>query len=246
MNKRDLIDRLRWFWACDGAGLPDECGHPDYRGMVGEATLAGMLARWIEESDVPDDELENFSSYLPCVVVEAYSEISKDPKWKEARQAYRQETGQDVPDLVDAHAGGLYRILVASSVCRLIPLLTGEKWLRGRLTSTLDAQSIVIDHAWRRFVAAAYRELMPRIEGELHIGNSGVFGSTRLSTYEIAGRVSFKFSRDSGSITYVAEASDMYGCRSGANVPDAPYAECVAMIEDVIQHWNIDEMRPRL
>jgi hypothetical protein len=244
MNKQNFIDRLYWFWGYEGDELPDEYGHPNYSTAVGEVTLAGLLARWIEKSGDSDDEFDNFTRRLPHMVVEAFSEISKDPRWQEERQAYRQETGRDIPDLVDAHAGGIHRILVVARLCRLIPLLTGDAQLRAELESTLNAQQRVIDHAWRRFVTVGYRTLMPRITVELHRGNSGVFGSTRLSTFALAGRVSFTFRRDTGTMTYVADASDMYGGRSGADIPGAPYAECVAMIEDVIQHWDPDKLEP--
>jgi hypothetical protein len=130
---------------------------------------------------------------------------------------------------------------VAHSLCRLIPLLTGQEWLREALESALGAQMQVIDHAWRRFVRVAYRKLMPRINGR---GNSGLFGSTTLLTFDCAGRVMFTFRRGSGDMTFVADASDPCGWRSGANSPGAPYAECVSMIEDVIEHWDIDGMRP--
>lgn len=244
MTKRDFIDRLRWFATNEGRGLPDEYGHPDYAPSRGEAMLAGMFARWLDESGVPEgDGFSNWMCDIPCYVVEAYAEFTSDPKWDLARDAYRKATDRDIPDLVDAHAGGIHRTLVAHSVCRLMPLLADAKWLRPMLESTLNAQMVVIDHAWRRFVRVAYRKLMPRIKSELHRGNVGVFGSTTLLTFDCAGRIMFTFQRDSGTITYVADASDMYGTRSGPNSPGAPYAECVAMIEDVIAHWDIDKLQ---
>jgi len=181
---------------------------------------------------------------VPKYVVEAYADFSADPKWEAERLAYRTETGCDIPDLVDAHAGGLHRTLVAHSVCRLLPLLAKAPWLKAMLESTLGAQMAVIEHAWRRFVRVAYRKLMPRVKAERHRGNAGMFGTTKLMTFDCAGRVMFTFQRDSCQITYVADASDMYGNRSGPNAPGAPYAECVAMIEDVIAHWDIDKLQP--
>lgn len=244
MTKTDFINRLRWFAANDGAELPDEYGHPDYSPSRGEAMLAGLLARWLDESGVPDgDGLGNFSRNIPELVVEAYADFATDPKWSGARAAYREATDRDIPDLVDAHVGGLNRTLVAHSVCRLMPLLTGDKWLHGMLESTFGAQMQVIDHAWRRFVRVAYRKLLPRIRGETHRGNVGVFGSTTLLTFDCAGRVMFTFQRASGTMTFVADASDMYGWRSGANAPNAPYAECISMIEEVIAHWDIDKLQ---
>lgn len=244
MTKQEFINRLRWFAANEGRGLPDEYGHPDYAPSRGEAILAGMFARWLDKSGVPEgDDLCEWVRDLPQYVTEAYAEFASDPKWHAARRAYRIRTGYDIPDLVDANVGGVHRALVAYSVCRLLPLLADAKWLRPMLESTLGAQMAVIDHAWRRFVRVAYRKLMPRIKAELHRGNVGMFGSTKLLTFDCAGRVMFTFQRDTGTITYVADASDMYGTRSGPNFPGAPYAECVAMIEDVIAHWDIDKLQ---
>lgn len=244
MNKQTFINKLRWFAANEGAGLPDEYGHPDYAPSRGESMLAGMLARWLDESGVPDgDGTSAWTRDLPEYVVEAYSEFATDPKWELARDAYHKATDHDIPDLIDAYAGGIHRTLVAHSVCRLLPLLADAKWLRPMLESSLNAQMLVIDHVWRRFVRIAYRKLMPRIKSELHRGNVGVFGSTKLLTFDCAGRVMFTFQRDSGTITYIADASDMYGNRSGPNAPGAPYAECVAMIEDVIAHWDADKLQ---
>lgn len=245
MTKQEFINRLRWFAANEGDGLPDEYGHPDYAPSRGETMLAGMLARWLDESGVPDgDQFDNWERDIPRYVVEAYADFATDPKWELARDAYRKELFYDIPDLVDVYAGGLHRTLVAHSVCRLMPLLAEAKWLKSMLESTLNAQMEVIDHAWRRFVRVAYRKLMPRIKTERHRGNAGVFGSTRLLTFDCAGRVMFTFQRGDGQITYVADASDMYGNRAGPNAPGAPYAECVAMIEDVIAHWDVDKLLP--
>ena len=187
----------------------------------------------------------SWTADIPLYLVEAYSDFRTDPKWKACRAAYRVQTGNDIPDLLDVQAGGVHRTLVAHSVCRLMPLLADATWWLGsRLEATLGAQMAVIDHAWRRFVKLTYRKLLPRIKTETHSVRSGTFGETMLRISEGLGRVQFDFHRPSGSITYVADASDMWGNRSGANFPGAPYHECVAMIEDVIANWDADKLQP--
>lgn len=243
MNKREFIDKLRWFAANNGTGLPDEYGHPNYRPSRGETSLAEMFARWLEDQDISEEPYTNWIRNLPRLIVEAYAEFVIDPRWEPARGAYEIETGHPIPDLVDVYTGGLHRVLVASSVSRLMPLLAGERWLGAAIEATLGAQQSVIDHAWWRFVRVAYRELMSRIKTERHRGNTGTFGATTLMTWACAGRVLFTFEGGSGQVTYVADDSDMYGLRSGANVPGAPYAACVAMIEEVIKNWDIDKMQ---
>lgn len=244
MNKQEFIIRLQEFAANEGVGLPDEYGHPDYAPGRGEAMLASMFANWLSASACPDEESGLvWARDIPQLVVESYADFAYSPEWSAPRRAYRKRTDHDIPDLVDVYAGGLHRSLVAHSVCRLMPLLAEAPWLRSMLESTLGAQMEVIDHAWRRFVKVAYRKLMPRIKAESHRGNSGQFGSTALLTYAMAGRVMFTFERASGSITYVADDGDVWGSRSGPNSPCAPYAECVAMIEEVIANWDQDKLQ---
>jgi hypothetical protein len=245
VNKREFITRLNMFALNDGRGLPDEYGHPDYSPGRGETMLASMFATWLAESSCPDEEIGiNWVRDIPHFVVEAYADFVSDPKWSAGRRAYRIRTDRDIPDLVDVYAGGIYRTLVALGVCRLMPLLAEAPWLRSMLESTLGAQMEVIDHAWSKFVKVAYRKIMPRIKAEPHRGNSGQFGATTLMTYAMAGRVMFTFQRESGSMTYVADDGDAWGNRSGPNSPGAPYAECVAMIEEVVANWDADKLKP--
>jgi hypothetical protein len=245
VNKQEFITRLQMFALDEGRGLPDEYGHPDYAPGRGETMLASMFANWLSASACPDEESGLvWARDIPQLIVEAYADFAYSPEWSAARRAYRIRTDHDIPDLVDVYAGGLHRSMVAHSVCRLMPLLAEAPWLRSMLESKLGAQMEVIDHAWRRFVKIAYRKLMPRIKAESHRGNSGRFGATTLVTYAMAGRVMFTFQRPSGSMTYVADDSDPWGNRSGPNSPGAPYAECVAMIEDVVANWDADKLKP--
>lgn len=243
MTKAQLIDRLRWFAENQGRGMPDEYGHPDYAPSRGEPFLANLFARWLEESDLVEEKYSNWLVHLPQHVIAAYDEFATSPKWAVARKAYRIRTEHDLPDLVNVHQGGLYRLMMAHDVVRLLPLLTESPWLTERLASAINAQSEVIDHAWRRFVRVAYAKLMPRIKAESHRGNSGVLGTTTLMTWACAGRVMMTFQRGDSQMTYVCDDSDPRGDRSGPNTPGAPYAECVAMIEDVIAHWDLDKLQ---
>ena len=43
---------------------------------------------------------------------------------------------------------------------------------------------------------------------------------------------------DVQQISFIGDDSDMYGFRSGMNYPATGHAECVAMINDVIDHWD--------
>jgi hypothetical protein len=57
--------------------------------------------------DVRNVSPEDFSLRIPQIVVEAHAELASHPKWSSGREAYWSETGHDIPDLVDVHAGGI-------------------------------------------------------------------------------------------------------------------------------------------
>jgi hypothetical protein len=182
----------------------------------------------------------------------------------------------EIPDLLDIRGSYTYSH-VTHDLARLMPILAGRcggSWLERDLESTFQAQSTVIDHAWRRFVRECYRPIAAKIKAESHRGNSGLFGRTTLRSYVMAGRIMFTFARAperqsddphenamymaakrfgkfadgrpfieraEQSISFVGDDSDMTGCRSGMNYPNTPYAECVAMINDVTDNWKPDQ-----
>src|SRR5678809_541421 len=89
MNKQQFIDRLKWFEVNEGIGLPDEYGHPNYAPSRGEAYLAGLFARWLEDPAVPDKENGlSWTGDIPLYLVEAYADFRTDQKWSVGRLAY--------------------------------------------------------------------------------------------------------------------------------------------------------------
>ena len=245
-NKTKFIADLRRFVATQGVGMPDEYGRPDYRPSRGETVLAAMFADYLERPDVSDtSERINWLGHMPQIIVAAFQAFRTDPAFEVGRRAYAVECdGREIPDLVDVYAGGIYRQLVAADMCRLIPLISGERWLRGELYEYLNAEMRVIDHAWCRFVRTAYRKLITRIKAESHRGNSGIFGSTTFTTWAGMDRVVFTFERPEGEMTFIADDGDPIGLRSGANHPGAPYATCVAMIDEVTRLWDDGKLKP--
>lgn len=243
MNKADFIAALRNFAETKGQGIPDEYGHADYSPSRGEVTLARMLADWLTLNSAPHADYSAWIRDLPQYLIEAFSDFRTDDAWRDGRTWYQKECERDIPDLVDVEAGGIHRVLVVHSLLRLIPLLSKAPWLTQRIDAALNAQSEVIDHAWRRFVKVGYRKLLPKLKTTTHRGNAGVFGSTTLRTFEIAGRVMFSFHRGQAFVSYVGDDGDMYGNRSGAQTYGAPYYQCAAMIDDVVAHWDMDKLQ---
>ncbi len=248
-QKEHFISQLRRFAREGGGWMPDGYGRIGYQESRGERMLAGMIANYLSGPEIPaEDPYGNWYVHLDDHLVDAHVEFQTLPKWEGWRVQYKLETGEDVPDLEHLHVGGLHRLLVCRDLSRLCSLLAGDRggdWLRGRLEERFNAQRTCVDQAWRRFVRTCYRQLMPRIKAESHRGNKGRFGYTTLMTYAMAGRVMFTFTRDDGEqLTYVADDPDMYGCRSGANATSTPYADCVSMINDVVDHWQMADLAP--
>lgn len=246
--KKDFITALRSFAKNGGNDLYDPVyERTGYRPYRGEQTLAEAIANYLDRPEIPGDSLGiNWYHDLKEHLVDAFVEFRTDDKWAKLREDYERETQVQVPDLVNVHIGGLYRLMIVNQIAHLCTVLSGQKWIWRKLEAHFHAQQACIDQAWERFVRIGYRELMPRIKEERHSSNRGEFGKTTLMTFCTSGRCMFTFMRgeDGGpSMTYVADDSDMWGVRSGPNATDTPYAECVAMINEVSDNWDIEKMK---
>lgn len=249
-DKTAFISALRRFAEAGGDELWDPVyERRGYRPCRGEQTLALGIAKYLDDPGIPGDTIGiNWYHDLHSHLVDAFVEFRVHAKWGALRKAYEFKTeGNGIPDLVDVHVGGLHRLLVVNQIAYLATVLSGERWLRSKLEAYFNAQQACIDQAWEGFVRVGYRQLMPRIKKEKHRGNKGEFGATTLMTYAMAGRVMFTFQRDKSkdggpSMTYVADDSDMHGERSGSNATTTPYAECVAMINEVSDNWDMTKM----
>lgn len=246
-NKITFIERLHRFAEVGGETLYDlDYDRIGYNESRGERLLALGIAKYLADPNIPKDTPGiNWYRDLHSHLVDAFIEFRTHAQWSALRKAYTIKTEQEIPDLVDVHVGGLHRLLVTRDLSHLCTVLSGEKWLGPRLEAYFGAQQLCIDQAWERFVRIGYRQLMPRIKTEKHRGNRATFGSTTLTTYAIAGRVTFTFQRGKNdSMTYVADDSDMHGERSGPNSTATPYATCISMINEVSDSWVLDKMSP--
>lgn len=266
-GKTELIRALNEFVETNGTKLRDVVyDHADYRPHRGETILALAFAKWLKNPETPENQ-NGFDWFkdLPELLDEAYEEFRQDAQWKSVRKAYAVETGHEIPSLVNIHQGGLDRVLVVASVIHLMTclyvqvysqhadrFLSGRvewRWLQNELDSYLNAQAQVIEQAWKRFVRKCYRPFMKRYKTDEHTGNSGKFGNTHLLTFGTAGRMMFTFRRGDAkngggpSITYVADDSDDFGNRAGPNTTNTPYIECVQMINEVVDNWDLDKLQ---
>ena len=245
IRKQTFIEKLRHFARVEGRGIRDEYGHVDYSPQRGETVLARMIAAYLTRPEIEDRWPEdNWFLSLPNYLVTAFEAFRTEPEFEAGRKAYALVTdNHEIPNLVDAYAGGLHRLLVAHGIARLMSVLSGEAWLRDALEDRFGAQMQAIETAWRRFVSVAYAKLIVRINAERHRGNAGIFGATKLMTWACAGRVMCTFEGPEGQMTFVADDSDPTGERSGPNSPGAPWQLCVDMINEVTDHWDIDKLQ---
>jgi hypothetical protein len=228
---------------------PDHFWDPIYkrRGVglgASSAILLSALADYLEGPHIVEHDGCSFFHYLPRRVADAFDLFLGGASYHDLRERYRAATGEDLPSWEDAHVGGLHRVCEVQNLCYHLAVCAGEShaWMRSALTAAADAQRAIIDQAWRRFVRRCYRPMMARMKREGADGYHGEFGETRLETGGSAGRVCFEFRRPGGRLTYVADDSDLHGERSGANTTTTPYAECVAMIDEVVALWRMAAM----
>ena len=235
-TKEQFIGALQHFAECCGKGIEDEYGHEDYWPARGECLMAEAFANYlIDHNEIINDEHSNWFAHLNCYLVDAYVEFRTHHKYEKLRKQYASEMEREIPDLL---VGGMYQSLTVNSLCRLMPILSGQTWLKSDLESYFGAQGNVIDHAWRAFVRKAYVPLMARIKKESHRGNLGKFGNTELMSWAGMGRVMFTFDDGNDSVSFVADDSDPIGHRSGGNFPSCSYLKAVALINDVTEHWD--------
>lgn len=257
-DKQAFIAALDHFCDTEGRDTPDGYGRIGMRTSHGETTLMRGLARYLENPAIPaGDRYTNWFTDLPAHLVDAFVAFRSlgNANFAELRTQYLKETGHDIPDLLDLRAGRYDRAMVVYDLIRLMPVLaakvTGHQysprltdsmpWLRQALDGYLNAQANVITHAWRSFIRTCYRPMAKAFKAQLNRGNKGVFGTTTLMSYVLAGRFMFTFQRGDDSdhqVSFVGDDSDLYGFRSGLNFPSVSYAEAVAMIEEVVAHWD--------
>lgn len=248
-QKAKFIEALRAFRRDGGEKMWDpiyeRVGFCENRG---DRVLADAMALWFADN-APGDELGiNWFAHLHKYLVEAFDEFRTHERWQTARDAYAYACGgEEIPDLVNVHVGGLHRLLATHHLAYFCAAVSGEKWLREHLEAFFDAQQTCIDQAWWDFTRVAYRQIMPRIKVESHRGNKGKFGKTELLTWAGMGRVMFTFRRgkdeDDVQVTYVADDGDEHGRRAGPNNSRTPYEVCVEMIREVATGWSLDKMK---
>lgn len=112
--------------------------------------------------------------------------------------------------------------------------------------SLVDGVWLAVQVYMERFIDEVYINagMYDRIAAATKRGIGGVFGKTKLLTYDITGRVMFTFSRESEpgnakNITFIMESGDNnLGLGTGIQSCDSDPITAMAMIEDVTTHYD--------
>lgn len=236
ITRQDLIKRIQeWL------------SHPDIT-WKGEVTLARYLHAFFSTRVTEDYGLGiSIMQLMPEYLVEAMELLrtSDDNEVAAFRSEYLQELEYPVfPNLTEVGFGGLDRNQIVMMLSFIMGKLD-DRWIEEKILGYFFAQDRVLDHALHRFNSHVFRQGMwQQTEDCQTHGMSGQFGSTKLRTYYIAGRIMITFARKRDgfsdgeeSVTFVADSSDQSGMRTGLQTCFADLQTAVAMIEEVVGLW---------
>lgn len=106
--------------------------------------------------------------------------------------------------------------------------------------SILEGSYLALDIYFNKFIEEVYigQGMHERIMSAEKRGIGGVFGETKLLTYDIAGRIMFTFSRGAKSFSYVKESEDKLALGAGLQSCNVDLILALTMIEDVIKNYD--------
>jgi hypothetical protein len=267
MHKTELVQRLRQFAANFDHGL----GRDGPVRWKGQLAFARFLVHYLDKLSIPHDEKYDFwriEDHLPRLMVEAFEELrtGTDPDTVKFRKDYEVETEHEVPNITDIGAtDSLHRgSAVQTTLGFMLREVTGQDWVENKIDKYCNAQAVVLQQTFDKFLLKVYRRGMGEmIDKGSDRGMSGVFGTTHLRTYVLAGRVMFTFARkldenkpstyekdgsiysNEDNVSFVGEDGDPLCLSAGIQSIHADFRTCLDMIEDVIKGWPADPQEQR-
>lgn len=253
MHKKELVQRLQQYAANFDHGL----GRDGPVRWKGQLAFARFLAYYLDKLSIPHDEQYDFwriEEYLPQLTVEAFEELrtGTDPDTVKFRKDYEVETEHEVPNITDIGEGHmLHRFsAVQSTLGFMLKEVTENDWVEREIDKYCNAQAVVLQQVFDKFLLKVYRRGMGEmIDKSAARGMSGLFGTTHLRTYVMAGRVMFTFARklheNENSISFLGDDSDPLSLGAGIQSIYADFRTCLDMIEDVIKAWPTDAKEQR-
>lgn len=113
---------------------------------------------------------------------------------------------------------------------------------RGANYNVLDGAWLALDVYFNKFVEKVYigQGMHKAIMNAKFKGVGGIFGQTKLLTYDIAGRLMLTFSRGDDSITFIKTSDDGLALGAGIQSCHTDLVTALTMIDDVIANYKPD------
>ncbi len=261
MHKKDLISGLKHFVTRYDKGK----GHGT--SWKGQRAFAIFLVHYLENLKIPSDEEYDFwkvEPYLPELMVDAFEQLrtGADDATVRFRQSYETETGHEVPNITDLGESNILDqgSAVQTTLGFMLKEVTGQGWVEHQIDTYCNAQKYVLQQTFDKFLRLVYRRgLGEMIDKCAKAGMSGKFGETELRTFVTAGRIMFTFARridkskdgyykkegelycNEWSVSFVGEDGDPLCLSAGIQSVHADFRTALDMIEDVIEHWSLDQ-----
>lgn len=267
MHKNELVQRLHKFATNFNHGL----GRNGPVRWKGQLAFARFLAHYLNKLSIPHDEKYDFwriEEHLPQLLAEAFEELrtGTGPDTAKFRKDYELETEHHVPNILDiGETDMLHRgSAVQTTLCFMLREVMEKDWVEHIIDKYCNAQVVVLQQFFDKFLLKVYRRGMGEmIDAGSNRGMSGLFGTTHLRTYVLAGRVMFTFARkidesksslyeqdghfysNEHSVSFVGEEGDPLCLSAGIQSVHADFRTCLDMIEDVIKAWPADVQQQR-
>jgi hypothetical protein len=264
MHKQELIARLRSKVLKIGGAMS---GNNEHGWTLGQFAFAKFLIYYLENLHIPSDEKYDFWSiepYLPKLMVDAFECLrtgAGDVQVAHYRKMYEEETGHEVPNIIDAGESHILHqcSAVQTTLGFLLKDVLGHSEIEHKIDAHCNAQQYVLQQMFGKFVRQVYRQGMCDIISKSKSGGmGGKFGETELRTFVVIGRVMFTFARridktkkgiyrkgesivlNEKSITFVASEDDLLCWSAGIQSVYADFRTAIDLIDDVVTHWSQD------
>lgn len=267
MHKTELVQCLQQY----AANFDHELSQDGRVRWKGQRAFARFLAHYLNKLSIPKDEQYDFwriEDYLPQLMVEAFEELrtGTDLYTLKFRKDYEVETEHDVPNIIDIGESDMLcrELAVQTTLGFMLKEVTGQDWVEHNIDKYCNAQAVVLQQVFHKFLLKVYRRGMGEMIAKgSNGGMSGLFGTTHLRTYVLAGRVMFTFARkldenkpsmygkdgnlcyNEDSVSFVGENDDPLCLSAGIQSIHADFRTCLDMIEDVIKAWPADAQKQR-
>lgn len=215
------------------------------RRWKGQISFSKFLIFYLENLNIPADEKYDhwrIEPYLHDICVDAFEELrtSEDPKIAKFRKQYEDDTGHEVPNVLDLGVSHLFDRgnAVQTTIGFLLADVLEDRYITSQVDAYCNAQSYVLQQTFDKFLRQVYRRGMFKLINESNErGMSAVFGDTVLRTYTICGRIMFTFANKEEDVTFIAEDGDPLCYSSGLQSINTEFRGALDLIEDVIKHW---------